>query len=61
MVSVYPALDAFLYNKPNEGPTNMVINVLQKVKFVQKLEISIWKESLKFGSEIRLARKFEIL
>ena len=32
-----------------------------KVKFVQKLEISIGPESIEFGSAIRLARKFEIL
>ena len=41
--------------------TIMVIYIWEIVKFVQKIEIPIWTESLKFGSAIRPARKFEML
>ena len=39
----------------------MVIYIWEIVKFEQKIEIPIWTESLKFGSAIRPARKFEML
>ena len=39
----------------------MVIYIWEIVKFVQKIEIPIWTESLKFGSAIRPARKFEMV
>ena len=39
----------------------MVIYIWPIVKFVQKIEIPIWTESLKFGSAIHPARKFEML